>query len=146
MSLGFQHNHGLYLGMMIGSSLIVTRFSYLFFGLLVRNLSFLYFRDMKLPKIDSHEEHVLISSSRGNRISYKSDEKLRFQVNVNRLLNVKSYLQGVMENEGQNEYFPRLYPKPKQSQTKHSNGLTSRQPFSLNNTTKLPPIHKPDHK
>ncbi|XP_066922471.1 uncharacterized protein [Clytia hemisphaerica] len=99
-------------------------------------------RDMKLPKIDSHEEHVLISSSRGNRISYKSDEKLRFQVNVNRLLNVKSYLHGVMENEGHhNEYFPRLYPS-KQKQMKHS-GLNSRPPM---NTTKLPPIHRPEHK
>lgn len=96
---------------------------------------------MKLPKIDN-DDHILISSSKGNRISYKSDEKLRFQVNVNRLLNVKSYLNEVLENEKEKNkednknFFPKLSYNQKENNSSVNNIFNTRHP------TKLPPIKK----
>ena len=103
---------------------------------------------MKLPKIEN-DDHVLISSRHANRISYQSDEKLQFQVNVNRLLNVKSYIQDVIEKER----LPTLqmYPQRKQNKattataTTATNSSRRQQPNKysaspFNNKTKLPSI------
>ena len=102
-------------------------------------------RGMKLPKIEN-DDHILISSSKGNRISYKSDEKMRFQVNVNRLLNVKSYLNDVMENQkstGDGDLHKNSLPNvmsqriPNQRDNHHHH-----QSFNTRHPTKLPPIKK----
>ena len=95
---------------------------------------------MKLPKIEN-DDHILISSSKGNRISYKSDEKLRFQVNVNRLLDVKSYLNDVLENQKESKedknFFPQLCNHQSRRENKSLNTI-----FNTRHPTKLPPIKK----
>lgn len=108
---------------------------------------FSFIRGMKLPKIEN-DDHILISSSKGNRISYKSDEKLRFQVNVNRLLNVKSYLNEVLENENEqiHKENKNIFPKLAYNQHHHNHqqekNSTVNNIFNTRHPTKLPPIKK----
>lgn len=55
----------------------------------------LRFFSLKLPKMSTKNEVILMSTSRISRISYHSDnnyDHTRFHNNVNRLLSIKSYL------------------------------------------------------
>ena len=98
---------------------------------------------MKLPKIDSND-HVLVSSSRASRISYNSDEKMRFQYNVDRLLSVKSYLHNIIDKERQDKCFPHIDSFKSATQCRSSltaPDMTSSVPAGKS-ITKLPSIKR----